>query len=331
MIPFGAYSTPWRTPSGQLKDEAGRWALSSTGSLLVFVANGFLMRSFLLYTSQVEHLRTVAGPEVLHSRRLLYQGAMHAAIKVAREHGTNSLFRGTSTLALLAPLSCAATATMSYWAWDIGKSATVLEDVKKALLGIGAIVAFEYAITPLRTLYLQQATSLPGNNYIATKDFVWRNWRQYRPGLHTFVLSSVLYSMTYIHSALWHSYVTRTDPFMGVQETQDGRPLYDESSKQGAIRHASTLPWLAASNFVLLVGLRQMINASPDIKPSLKYSSSLQAWRYQLRVGPRALLLGCLSAIAFVLPPGPYIWVAEAWVSWNYGVIKGRPPPPLEP
>ena len=241
---------------------------------------------------------------------------------------------------------------MTYYFFDLGKSQTLFEDVKTAAIGLSAVVACEYLATPLRTLYLLQASTPIGSPCIKTRDFKWFALKQHRPGMNAFVISSAIFSLSYLFGALWHSKVSHTDPPASYIQDKDGRYHRQAGDYEEMTRLAVTsTPFLIGSTFAWLVGLRQFLNyhhhdpaglmkdspkpsihasssISPPSKPlhnpRLRYTSSLQPWLYQLRVGPRAIILGVVSSL-LIWPPGPYVLAWGAWSRLKYGLL-----PPIE-
>lgn len=352
MFPYiGTTPWAWRNNDESFGPEIGRWAGASVGAMFGGLFTGFLQRGFVLYASQLERLRTTPGLERLTSRNMATKGLIHTLVKAGRTEGAISLIHGISTLCLLAPINMLGGSIMTYYFFDIGKSATVLEDVQKAVIGLSAVVACEYIATPLRTLYLLQASTPVGSPCIKTREFQWSALKRYRPGMNTFVLSSAIYALLYLTQAVWESKVTNTDPYAALEDmrTKEGRYLREEGDVAAIKRFTITAPvFLLASTFTWLVGLRQFlnyhhhdpegllkdvakpsiytpssspVNAKPMFNPRLRYTSALQPWLHQLRVGPRAIFLGVLSSF-LIWPPGPYVLATHALFWWNHGFIE---------
>ena len=351
MYPYiGSTPISWRYSEEGYEPMLRGWVEMSACAMFGGLFTGFLQRGFVLYTSQIERLRTLPSPERLTSRSMTSKGMAHTLVKAYKAEGLVSLIHGSSTLCLLAPLNVLGTSIMTYYFFDIGMSQTLAEDVKKAAIGLSAVVACEFLATPLRALYLLQASTPIGSPCFKTRDFKWFALKQHRPGMNAFVISSAVFSLSYLFGALWHRKVSHSDPPASYIQDKDGRYHRSAGDSEDMIRFAVTsTPFLIGSTFAWLVGLRQFLNyhhhdpqglmkdaPKPSIQattlspssastssispssnlihnPRLRYTSCLQPWLYQLRVGPRAIFLGLVSSL-LIWPPGPYI---SAWVAWS--------------
>ena len=82
----------WRYSEEGFESAPQGWAEMSTYAMFGGLFTGFLQRGFVLYTSQIERLRSIAGPERLTSRYMASKGMVHTIVRLTKPKELFRLF-----------------------------------------------------------------------------------------------------------------------------------------------------------------------------------------------------------------------------------------------